>query len=78
MLGWILLGLAAVGTIIAVTIELLQDAMRERGVESAVVEQIDRCNNRVKLRDLEDSWYTFTVEGDEVSDEIYHGQTIYA
>ena len=75
MLGWILLGLA-VGVAIAITVEVLQEEMQERGVESAVVERIDRCNNRVKLRDLED-WCTFTVEG-EASDEIYEGQVIYA
>ena len=76
MLGWILLG-AAIGLAIAVTVEVVRDEMKERHVKAAVVETIDRCNNRVKFRDLVDSWYTFTIEG-EASDELYEGKVIYA
>lgn len=76
MLGWILLGAFIGGVIIAITVETVQDKMREEGVRKGIVTAVNKSRNRIKFRDLE-NYAEYEMEG-EVSDEIYEGQIIYA
>ena len=57
MLGWILFGLAvtAAGVIIIsgiVNKQRIKEKMRERGLEEAMITEINNCTNTVKLEDL--------------------------
>ena len=76
MLGWILLGAFIGGVVIAITVDAVQDKMREEGVRKSIVTAVNKSKNRIKFRDLE-NWEEYEMEG-EVSDEIYEGQIIYA
>lgn len=74
MLGWILLGLltATVGVIVisgVVTKNRIKEKMREKEIEKVLIEQIDRCRNTAKLKDL-DSGDTIEIQGDELDDEL--------
>ncbi len=55
----------------------LQQAMRDKEIQEAIIDEIDRYARKVKLKDLKNGKY-LEVEGDEVSSEIYEGQRIYA
>lgn len=76
MLGWILLGAFIGGVVIAITVDVVQDKMREEGVRKSIVTAVNKSKNRIKFCDLE-NWEEYEMEG-EVSDEIYEGQIIYA
>lgn len=55
----------------------LQQAMRDKEIQEAMIDTIDKYAHKVKLKDLKNGKY-LEVEGDEVSSEIYEGQKIYA
>lgn len=74
MLGWILLGLAAVavGVIIIdgiVTKNRIKEKMRERGIKDAIIIEVDNCENKIKLKDLHSS-DELEIQGDELDYDI--------
>ncbi len=77
MLGWILGGLlaAAAVAVIVVTIsgsinkKRIEEVMRNNGIKDALIEEIDRCDNVVKLSDL-DSDKEIEIHGDDVSNRL--------
>lgn len=80
MLGWILLGLAtaAVGVIIIsgmVTKSRIKEKMRERGFEMAIITEINKCTNTVKLEEL-CSDKTIEIRGDDIDCELDEYDTI--
>ncbi len=82
MLGWILLGLAAtaVGVIVIsgmVTKSRIKEKMREKGMEEAIITEINNCTNTVKLEDLY-SDNTLEIQGDELDYELEKYDTITA
>lgn len=85
MLGFIL-GAATVLTIGAAVIcyvngkinkEKVKEQMRLKKIKNAFVSKVDRCNNTVKMTDLE-SGNEIIIQGDDISYNIYESQTIYA
>lgn len=74
MLGWVLLGLAAVtaGIIVIsgmVTKNRIKEKMRERGIKDAILTGIDNCDNTVKLENLLGG-ETLEIRGDELDDDL--------
>ena len=64
MLGWILLGMAAVAVGVIVISGIvdkssIKEQMEERDIEDLLITKINTCNNTVKLRDL---WSDETIE----------------
>lgn len=82
MLGWILLGLAAtaVGVIVIsgmVTKSRIKEKMREKGMEEAIITEINNCTNTVKLEDLY-SDNILEIQGDDLDYELEECETIIA
>lgn len=81
MLGWLLLGALLVGTTIVIsgiiTKRKLKDKMREKGVENALIQEINTCTNTMSLYDL-DTETEYEVQGDGIADELQEGDCIYA
>ena len=82
MFGWILLGLAAtaVGVIVIsgiVNKSRIKEKMRERGLEEAIITEIDSCTNKVKLEDLY-SDKTLEIQGDDLDCSLEEYDTIVA
>ncbi len=72
---------AAVTTIViyiadTITRPKLKEKLREKGIEDAVIEKIDYCNNVVSVKDL-DSDKMLEIHGDDVSYELDEGDRIY-
>lgn len=78
----ILLGVAAIVidviTIVVdmITKAILKDKMKDKNLESAVIEMVDRCDNVVKLKDL-DSDKVLEVHGQDIDSDIYQGDRLY-
>lgn len=80
----VLLAAAAVGTVAAIVIYVtgtitrskLKDKLRENGIEDALIEAIDYCDNVVSIKDM-DSDKTLEVHGDDVDYELNKGDRIY-
>ena len=82
MLGWILLGLAtaAVGVVVIsgiVSKNRIKEKMRERGMQQALITEINNCTNTVKLEDLY-SDETLEIRGDDLDYELEEYDTIIA
>lgn len=82
MLGWILFGLAvtAAGVIIIsgiVNKQRIKEKMRERGLEEAMITEINNCTNTVKLEDLY-SDETIEIRGDDLDYSLEEYDTIVA
>lgn len=84
-LGDFLLGAAALAAAVFLTVYVvgqinrssLEQKLRSKNIKKAIIKEIDRCNNVVKLKDL-DNDRTLEVRGDSVSLELYEGQLIYS
>ncbi len=78
----ILLGVAAIVidviTIVVdmITKAILKDKMKDEKFESAVIEMVNRCDNVVKLKDL-DSDKVIEVHGQDIDSDIYQGDRLY-
>ena len=59
-----------------ITQSKIQDALREKGVKSALIQKIDNCNNVVSLKDLE-SDQEYELHGDSIDDYLREDQRIY-
>ena len=58
MLGWIMLGLITAGAIVVVitgiiTIKKIKEAMIKHKMKSALIAEIDSCDNVIKLEEME-------------------------
>ncbi len=77
ILGALIVGVAAVVIKGIIDERKLRDEMRQHNIKRALVKNIDRTSNKVKLKDL-DKDEEIEFEGDGISNEIYEGQRIYA
>ena len=86
MLGrllWGLLAAAVVGGVAAYVVKgiidkrKIQEAMRDKGVQEAIVDTVYRSAKKVKLKDVRRG-STFEITGDGISNEISEGMRIYA
>lgn len=82
MLGWILLGLAAaaVGVVVIsgiVSKNRIKEKMRENGIKDAIITEINKCSNTVKLESLYGD-ETLEIRGDDLDDELEEDDVIYA
>ena len=82
MLGWILLGLAtaAVGVVVIsgiVNKSRIREKMREKGMEEALITEINNCTNTVKLEDLYTD-ETLEIRGDDLDSDLDEYDTIVA
>ena len=71
---------AAVSTIAIVisgiiTREKIQQELRNRGVEEAIIDKIDNCTNTVTLDELKNG-NKIEVQGDGIDYSLYEGQVI--
>lgn len=82
IIGGIIAAIAATAIVIYVTGILnrqkVEDVMRSKNVENALIKNIDRCTNVMTLEDL-DSGNTYEIKGaDEISYDVDEGDRIYA
>jgi len=59
-----------------ITVSAIKKEMRKKGISGCIVDLINRCDNTIKLNDL-DSNVTFKMKGESISDELYEGECIY-
>ena len=74
MLGWIMLGLITAGAIVVVitgiiTIKKIKEAMIKHKMKSALIAEIDSCDNVIKLEEME-TGKKLEMRGDNVSCDI--------
>lgn len=74
--GVIAIGAIVVGVTVMITKAILKDKMKEENLESAVIETVNRCDNVVKLKDL-DSDKVIEVHGQGIDSDIYQGDRLY-
>ncbi len=55
----------------------IQEAMRDKDIQEAIVETVYRNAKKVKLKDVKRG-ASLEITGDEISDEISEGMRIYA
>ena len=55
----------------------IQQAMRDKEIEDAIIETVSRSARRVKLKDIKRG-SMLEIEGDGISDDIYEGMRISA
>lgn len=71
--------LAVVSTIICIKGIIdrrnLRNLCNQNGIQEAIVTMIDKCQNRVTLKDLQSN-KSVTYEGDGISDDIQQGTVI--
>lgn len=82
MLGWIMLGLITVGAIVVVitgiiTIKKIKEAMIKHKMKSALIAEIDSCDNVIKLEEME-TGKKLEMRGDNVSCDIQENNIVYA
>lgn len=82
LIGRILLGALIAGAAVVIIKGIidekkLRDEMRQRNIKRALVKNIDRSSNKIKLKAL-DKDEEIEFEGDGISKEIHEGQRIYA
>lgn len=80
MLGWLLFGLAtaALGVIIIngiITENKIQEQLQSKGIEAALLKEINSCTNTVKVYDLVKD-ESIEIRGDGISDELFEGELI--
>lgn len=81
MLGWILFGLAvaAVGVIVIsgiVSRNSIKEQMENKGMKSAIIKEINKCTNTVKLESLYDH-ETLEIRGDDLDNSLRRNDIIY-
>lgn len=80
----ILLGALAVGAVAAIVIVIngmitrskLRDALRSKGVEDAIIKEINNCDNTITLEEL-NSDKKVEVRGDDIDYDLDEGDIIY-
>ena len=82
MLGWIMLGLITAGAIVVVitgiiTIKKIKEAMIKHKMKSALIAEIDSCENVIKLEEME-TGKKLEMRGDNVSCDIQENNIVYA
>ena len=82
MLGWIMLGLIPAGAIVVVitgiiTIKKIKEAMIKHKMKSALIAEIDSCDNVIKLEEME-TGKKLEMRGDNVSCDIQENNIVYA
>ena len=82
MLGWILLGIAvaAVGVVVIsgiISKSRIKEVMQEQNMKRAVITEINKCTNVIKLKDL-NSNETMKIQGDGIDDSLREREKIYA
>ena len=82
MLGWIMLGLITAGAIVVVitgiiTIKKIKEAMIKHKMKSALIAEIDSCDNVIKLEEME-TGRKLEMRGDNVSCDIQENNIVYA
>ena len=82
MLGWIMLGLITAGAIVVVitgiiTIKKIKEAMIKHKMKSALIAEIDSCDNVIKLEEIE-TGKKLEMRGDNVSCDIQENNIVYA
>lgn len=82
MLGWIMLGLITAGAIVVVitgiiTIKKIKEAMIKHKMKSALIAEIDSCDNVIKLEEME-TGKKLEMRGDNVSCGIQENNIVYA
>ena len=82
MLGWIMLGLITAGAIVVVitgiiTIKKIKEAMIKHKMKSALIAEIDSCDNVIKLEEME-TGNKLEMRGDNVSCDIQENNIVYA
>ena len=82
MLGWIMLGLITAGAIVVVingiiTIKKIKEAMIKHKMKSALIAEIDSCDNVIKLEEME-TGKKLEMRGDNVSCDIQENNIVYA
>ena len=55
----------------------IQEAMRDKDIQEAIIETVYRDAKKVKLKDVKRG-ASLEITGDEISDEISEGMRIYA
>lgn len=74
---------AIFGAVVAIAIKgvidkrKIQNILREKNFQEAIVKAIEQSNNAVTLEELENH-QTIKIRGNGISDEIYIGQHIHA
>ena len=81
MLGWIMLGLITAGAIVVVitgiiTIKKIKEAMIKHKMKSALIAEIDSCDNVIKLEEME-TGKKLEMRGDNVSCDIQENNIVY-
>lgn len=59
-----------------VTKQKIREQLKEKGVETAVINMINSCNNTVSVKDWE-SDQEYEIRGDDVDSSLYESQKIY-
>lgn len=59
-----------------ITEEKLREKLKEKGIESALINDIDRCTNVIKLTDM-DTDETIEVHGDDIDYDIEEDDLIF-
>ena len=82
MLGWIMLGLITAGASVVVitgiiTIKKIKEAMIKHKMKSALIAEIDSCDNVIKLEEME-TGKKLEMRGDNVSCDIQENNIVYA
>ena len=82
MLGWIMLGLITAEAIVVVitgiiTIKKIKEAMIKHKMKSALIAEIDSCDNVIKLEEME-TGKKLEMRGDNVSCDIQENNIVYA
>ena len=82
MLGWIMIGLITAGAIVVVitgiiTIKKIKEAMIKHKMKSALIAEIDSCDNVIKLEEME-TGKKLEMRGDNVSCDIQENNIVYA
>lgn len=80
MIGWIIGGMIVATTAMVIVIKVkgiidrqkLREEMREREIKNAVIEQVNRCENVVRVKDM-DTGIQYDVKGNDISNGITVG-----
>lgn len=79
VIGGIIAAIAASAIVIyidgKITEAKIDEELREKKLEKALVQRIDKCNNVISLKDL-DSDQEYEIHGDSIDDSMYTGQVI--
>lgn len=59
-----------------ITKEKLRKKLEDKGIETALINEIDRCSNVIKMTDF-DTDETIEVHGDDIDDEIEEDDLIF-